>query len=58
MTIAERMEIPRAGASSTIAPRRFTDYTQMSFKQEIRRLISSESIEFKRPSSSIMLKRK
>ena len=48
MTIAERMGVPRAGASSTIAPRRVADYTQMSFKQEIRRLISSESIEFKR----------
>ena len=48
ITIADRLGVPQPGANSTFAQRAALDYTQMSFKDEIRRLMSSESIEFRR----------
>ena len=47
-TIAGGLGLPLPGASSTFVQRPPLDYTQMSFKEEIRKLISSESIEFRR----------
>ena len=47
LTIAERLGVPQP-ANSTFAQRPGLDYTQMSFKTEIKRLMSSESIEFRR----------
>ena len=48
ITIADRLGVPQPGANSTFAQRPGLDYTQMSFKTEIRRLMSAESIEFRR----------
>ena len=48
-TIADGLGLPQLpGASSTFVQRPQLDYTQLSFKEEIRKLISSESIEFRR----------
>ena len=47
-TIAGGLGLPLPGANSTFVQRPPLDYTQMSFKEEIKKLISSESIEFRR----------
>ena len=48
ITMADRLGIAVPGASSTVVPRTPVNYTNLSFKDEVKKLIDSESIDFKR----------